>query len=104
MVPPPWVEMILMFEKRFLAPVATMLAIMRVVSNMNSSTDGFSPLSSVSEAFVNVGWTNRVAPRRFKSSNHGSNCGSPEWDTWHLLQGGTPTHLQRYRRRDTPAP
>ena len=30
MVPPPWVEMILMFEKRFLAPVATMLAIMRV--------------------------------------------------------------------------
>src|SRR5258708_29325125 len=37
----------LMFEKRFLAPVATMLAIMRVVSNMNSSTDGFSPTSNV---------------------------------------------------------
>jgi hypothetical protein len=47
MVPPPWVQMILMFEKRFLAPVATMLAIMRVVSNMNSSTEGFSPLSNV---------------------------------------------------------
>ncbi len=77
MVPPPWVEMILMLEKRFLAPVATMLAIMRVVSNMNSSTDGFSPISNVCVAFVKVGWTNRVDPRRFSSSNHGSNCGSP---------------------------
>jgi hypothetical protein len=69
--------MILMLEKRFLAPVATMLAIMQVVSNMNSSTDGFSPVSNVCDAFVNTGWTNRVAPRRFNSSSHGSNYGSP---------------------------
>jgi hypothetical protein len=31
--PPPWAEMILICEKRFLAPVATMLVIMRVVKH-----------------------------------------------------------------------
>jgi hypothetical protein len=47
--------MILMIEKRFFTPVASMLAIMQVVSNMNSRTDGFSRLSKVCAAFVNVG-------------------------------------------------
>jgi hypothetical protein len=36
--PTPWAEMILICQKRFLAPVATVLVIMRVVSNTNSIT------------------------------------------------------------------
>src|ERR1700733_15372276 len=43
------------------------LVIMRVVSNMNSITEAFNPLSRVSPALVIVGWTKRVALRRFSS-------------------------------------
>ena len=40
-----------------------------VVSNMNSITEAFSPLSRVSPAFVIVGWTKRVALRRLPGWN-----------------------------------
>ena len=84
MVPPSWVEMILIWEKRFLVPVATMLVIMRVVSNMNSITEAFSPLSGISLGFVIVEWTKREdtiqtlkhATRLRRSHVHG--CGGPK--------------------------
>lgn len=57
-----------------------MLVIMRVVSNMNSSVEAFNPLSRVSPALVIVGWTKRVALRRFSSSSQGSNLRLAEID------------------------
>jgi len=42
MVPPPWAEMILIREKRFLAPVATMLVIMASRIKHEFDTEAFS--------------------------------------------------------------
>ncbi len=64
--------MILIFEKRFLAPLKIMLVSMRVVSNMNSKSDTSMPRSTERDALAATGWTNKVTPRRFISSNHGS--------------------------------
>src|SRR5882724_11703822 len=77
MVPPPWVEMMLMAGYLALAPVNTMLATMRVVSNMNSMTDPSSPSRLGSKLDGQLGWANRVADLLSISANHGSNHGSP---------------------------
>ncbi len=56
-------EIIFILEKRFFAPVKTMLASMRVLSNMNSNTQWFKP-KSICEAVVRVqGWMNNVTSR-----------------------------------------